>query len=143
MSLKIDVTERNKFLTIALGKCYHDEIVKTMPFHDGQTIHTCKCGTTTRTGMGFGPETEVPKFKQEFDFSTGDGMQKLRDWLELKDNEHLLGDFVVWTEHEIRYSPGVQALYWWWILLNPNTFADYLYLFLKGDRNYVARRTHV
>jgi hypothetical protein len=131
MSEKINYTERNKYLTIAIGKCWHEPHTSS-PYHDDTISWHCKCGMPSKNHIprvGFGSDAK-PEFKQYYDFSSGDGMQILKQWLDKKENNYLNSNFFTWAELHIRSKPD-SPYWWWWILLDPDTFADTLYEFLK------------
>lgn len=100
-------TERNKFLTEAMGECWHE--VSQRPY--GYYLFVCKkCGTQSTRDFSIC-------------FSTWEGFGKLWEWAKKQD----------WWSYfsvcRIGYYGGINQDF-----IHPDNFADALYSFLKENK---------
>jgi len=105
---------RAQILTEAMGGCWHDT-AETKPYHDGGTIHICKCGARdTMFEASFSSATRSPwdRLRNQNDFSTWVGFGKLWEWAK---EQEWWADFM---------SADVDAVDFFEDLINPNRFAD-------------------
>ena len=108
---------RDKYLTEAMGECWH--IFKLIPYVGHQCINFApikceKCGVKTIS------ENENDKF---IDFSTWEGFGKLWEWAQQQE----------WWK-EFSYQDSVRykmAKYDPYNIINPDRFSDALYTYLK------------
>jgi hypothetical protein len=105
--------ERDKFLTEAMGECWHEHLVKTGTF--STLCNKCLAHVTNN------------------DFSTWPGFGKLWEWAQKQEwfNIFMLGKgWLIWPETQSPFM--VQQSYF--NLIHPDRFADVLFAFLK-ERN--------
>ena len=103
-------TERDKFLTEAMGECWHNIIRTDIP------RHTC-----TRCGEG---HDALFDFNPHNNFSTWEGFGKLWEWVSLQEN--------MMCGLSSRYN-GEQAKIKL-IYINPDNFANAVYTYLKEQK---------
>lgn len=109
-------TERDKFLTEAMGECWHKFIC--IGANGQHNVARCNlCGTTKLSEFGNGP-------KQDNTFSTWEGFGKLWEWVSRQEN--------MMCGLASRYN-GEQAKIKL-IYISPDTFADAVYNYLKEQQ---------
>lgn len=114
---------RDKLLTEAMGGCWH-ATARTLPYHDGGTIHICECGARdTMFEKSFSSATRSPwdRLRVGADFSTWDGFGKLWEWAKQQD---WWADFM---------SADVDAVDFFEDLIHPDRFADAVHNELTRD----------
>jgi len=101
-------TEREKFLTEAMGECWHS-------FEGSITGRECvKCGAEFWAN-------EIETANKKHNFSTWEGFVKLITWIRQQE----------WYERfHVEMNESVES--WRNYLINPDEFADTVYEYLKG-----------
>lgn len=112
-------TERDKFLTEAIGECWHDwKVVETYFFEefgrDVSVFECSKCGDFISGG-----DFETP---YQINFSTWGSFGKLWEWVQKKE---WWSDFIV-EMMGCHYDPVNLIMH-----IHPDRFADALYEFLR------------
>lgn len=117
------MSERDKFLTEAMGECWHKSH-STIPYHDNTIIHVCKCGERGSLYDLFS-SNEANYFHQDNNFSTWEGFGKLWNWSQKQPwwGVGLMGMDM--------YDGCIKIpLY----IFNPDRFADAVYEYLKEEK---------
>ena len=118
-------TERDRFLTEAMGECWH-KTSNTEPYHSGCVVHICKCGQReledSRAFYNPGPNWVRQKYDDWQSFG------KLWEWAQ---KQEWWSSFVAKkTPSNMRPMCGFGQpqldLY-----IHPDRFADAIYTFLK------------
>ena len=116
--------ERDKYLTEAMGYCYH-EALYIQPYHDCTQIARCRCGSYSEVISGFSPEF---KFYQMFDFSTWETFGHLLKWIKTHDRFEEFKTIAYVNMWCPCGECGTEYLNW--ELIDPESFANKVYDFL-------------
>jgi hypothetical protein len=116
------MNERDKFLTEAMGLCWHEEL-EEYRLHDEIRMR-CKCGETALKGYCC---IRSSGFQQDCGFSTPDGFFKLWDWAQEQDWWTVGSPF--WGGYTAYKSQGRFMI--GDAFINPNHFADAVFKYLK------------
>ena len=114
-------TERDKFLTEAMGECWHDVMDATL---DGYPVLQC-----SKCKVYVGDMSEV-EYINRTNFSSWEGFGKLWEWSQ---KQEWWGYFV----HKQYCKKGKQLTVDELLqnLINPDRFADAIYAYLKEKNN--------
>ena len=123
---------RDKFLTEAMGECYHKEYTRK-PYHDNTMIAICKCGDYSEPFQlsGFG-STNNPIFSQYYNFSTWEGFGVLWKWVWTQRWYYDFKSYCNGTYME-GFMEQEEANNWEEQFIDPDVFANKLYMFLKRN----------
>lgn len=118
------MSERDKYLTEAIGECWHEHDFGTCP-------SKCpKCGITNRhVDMG---EDFHDIIYQGANFSTPDGFFKLWEWVQ-KQNEW--ANEFIYIFFEDSWKSGLTNSQFIYHQINPDRFADAVCAYLKENTN--------
>jgi len=125
--------EREKFLTRLIGDCWH-ESDHSIPYHDNEIVHICKCGEYSYHIHPWDDKNNV-QFRQKNDFSTPDGFFKLLNWLKQQDH-HVIGAILDQDKEKPYTALGLNPVcikYQSLFLkeIDPDKFANKVFNFLK------------